>query len=119
MKIKTAIERLPWPKPQTTYTNRIALRVGKKGARFAQFGALDSVFENAMFMLWSMADAVSSGSFPIVFKVLTLNVAICIQEHRYTHSEDIKYHDTCNGWTLATASAWKNSVNATSPKMTK
>ena len=38
---------------------------------------------------------------------------ICIQEHRYTHSEDIKYHDTGNGWTLATASAWKNSVNAT------
>ena len=37
---------------------------------------------------------------------------ICIQEHRYTHSEDIKYHDTGNGWTLATASAWKNSVNA-------
>ena len=37
---------------------------------------------------------------------------ICIQEHRYTHSEDIKYHDTGNGWTLATASAWKISVNA-------
>ena len=31
---------------------------------------------------------------------------ICIQEHRYTHSEDIKYHDTGN------ASTWKNSVNA-------
>ena len=38
---------------------------------------------------------------------------ICIQEHRYTHSEDIKYHDTGNGWTLATASGWKNSLNAT------
>ena len=38
---------------------------------------------------------------------------ICIQEHRYTHSEDIKYDDTGNGWTLATASAWKHSVNAT------
>ena len=38
---------------------------------------------------------------------------ICIQEHRYTHSEDIKYHDTGNGWTLATVSTWKNSVNAT------
>ena len=38
---------------------------------------------------------------------------ICIQEHRYRHSEDIKYHDTGNGWMLATASAWKNSVNAT------
>ena len=38
---------------------------------------------------------------------------ICIQEHRYTHTEDMKYHDTGNGWTLATVSAWKNSVNAT------
>ena len=38
---------------------------------------------------------------------------ICIQEHRYTHTEDIKYHDTGNGWTLATVSTWKNSVNAT------
>ena len=24
-----------------------------------------------------------------------------IQVHRYIHSEDIKYHDTGNGWTLA------------------
>ena len=38
---------------------------------------------------------------------------ICIQEHRYMHNEDIKYHDTGNGWTLATVSAWKNSVNTT------
>ena len=37
---------------------------------------------------------------------------ICIQEHRYTHTEDIKYHETGNGWTLVTESAWKNSVNA-------
>ena len=39
-------------------------------------------------------------------------VTICIQEHRYTHTEDIKYHDSGNGWMLATVSAWKNSVNA-------
>ena len=38
---------------------------------------------------------------------------ICIQEHRYTHTEDIKYHETGNRWTLATVSVWKNSVNAT------
>ena len=38
---------------------------------------------------------------------------ICIQEHRYTHAEDIKYHETGNGWTLATVSAWKNSVKST------
>ena len=38
---------------------------------------------------------------------------ICIQEHRYTHTEDIKYHETGYGWTLATVSVWKNSVNTT------
>ena len=38
---------------------------------------------------------------------------ICKQEHRYAHTEDIKFHLTGNGWTLATVSAWKNSVNAT------
>ena len=38
---------------------------------------------------------------------------ICIQEHRYTHTEDIKYHETGNGWSLVTVSAWKNFVNAT------
>ena len=38
---------------------------------------------------------------------------ICLQERRYTHTEDIKYHETGNGWMLATVSAWKNSVNAT------
>ena len=31
-----------------------------------------------MSMLWSIAEAVSSGSWPILFKVLTLNVTICI-----------------------------------------
>ena len=32
---------------QTTYTNRIALRAGKKGARPAEVGALASVFEKS------------------------------------------------------------------------
>ena len=36
---------------------------------------------------------------------------ICRQEHRYLHSEDIKYHNTSNGWMFVLASAWKNSVN--------
>ena len=43
---------------------------------------------------------------------LFIHLVICIQEHRYTHTEDIKYHATGNGWSLATVSAWKNSVNA-------
>ena len=37
---------------------------------------------------------------------------ICIQEHRYIHSKDIRYHYTSNEWMLVSASAWKNSVNA-------
>ena len=37
---------------------------------------------------------------------------ICIQEHRYTHTKDIKYYETGNEWMLVTVSAWKNSVNA-------
>ena len=32
---------------QTTYTNRISLRAGKKGARPAEVGALASVFEKS------------------------------------------------------------------------
>ena len=32
---------------QTTYTNRIALRAGKNGARPAEVGALASVFEKS------------------------------------------------------------------------
>ena len=33
---------------------------------------------------------------------------ICMQEHRYIHSEDIKYNDTDNERSLVNASAWKN-----------
>ena len=38
---------------------------------------------------------------------------ICIQEHKYIHSDDIRYPDTGNGWTFVSASALKISVNAT------
>ena len=114
---------------RTTYTNRIALRVGKKGARPAEVGALASVFEKSATELkqsrllkWKQTLQIAT------FNVRTLNgiglpelIAsaeehkiniICIQEHRCTHTEDIKYHETGNGWSLDTVSAWKNSVNA-------
>ena len=42
-----------------------------------------------------------------------INIYIYIKEHKYTYSEDTKYHDTGTGWTLATASAWINYFNAT------
>ena len=115
---------------QTTYTNRIALRAGKKGARPAEVGALTSVFEKSATELKQSKLLKCKQTLQIAtFNVRTLNrigqlpelIAsaeehkidiICIQEHRYTHTEDIKYHETDNGWSLATVSAWKNSVNA-------
>ena len=133
---------------QTTCPNCIALRVGEKGARPAGVGALASVFEKSATELKQQKLLKCKHTIQIAtFNVRTLNRIgqlpelaasaidhkidiICIQEHRYTHSEDIKYHDTSNGWTLATASAWKKlcqcynrrsryAYRTTSPKITK
>ena len=116
---------------QTTYINRIALRVGKIGTRPAEVGALTSVFEKSATELKQQKLLKCKQTIQIAtFNVRTLNRIgqlpeltasaiehkidiICIQEHRYMHTENIKYHETGNGWTLATVSAWKNSVNAT------
>ena len=116
---------------QTTCPKRIALRAGEKGARPPGVGALASVFEKSATELKQQKLLKCKHTIQIAtFNVRTLNRIgqlpeltasvidhkidiICIQEHRYTHSENIKYHDTGNGWTLATASAWKNSINAT------
>ena len=116
---------------QTTYTNRIALRAGKKGARPAEVGALASVFEKSATELKQSKLLKCNQTLQIAtFNVRTLNrigqlpelIAsseehkidlICIQEHRYTHTEDIKYHETGNDWSLVTVCTWKNSVNAT------
>ena len=115
---------------QTTYTNRIALRAGKKEARPAEVGALASVLEKSATELKQSKLLKCKQTLQIAtFNVRTLNrigqlpelIAsaeenkidiICIQEHIYTHTEDIKYHETSNGWSLVTVSAWKNSVNA-------
>ena len=116
---------------QTTYINRIGLRAGKQGARPAEVVALASVFEKLAIELKLKQKLLKCKQTIQIatFNVRTLNrigqlpelIAsvvehkidiICIQEHRYTHTEDIKYHQTGNGWTLATVSAWKNSVNA-------
>ena len=110
--------------PQTTYINHIALCAGKKGARPAEVGALASVFEKSA---TELKQKLLKGKQTIqiaTFNVRTLNRIgqlpkltasdaehkidiICIQEQRYTHTEDIKYHETGNEWTLATVSAWK------------
>ena len=116
---------------QTTYINRIGLRAGKKGARPAEVGALVSVFEKSATELKLKQKLIKyKQTIQIAtFNVRTLNRIgqlseltasavehkidiICIQEHRYTLTEDIKYHETGNGLKLVTVSAWKNSVNA-------
>ena len=114
---------------QTTYINRIALRADKKGACPAEVGALASVFEKSATELKQTLLKCKQTIQIATFNVRTLNRIgqlpeltasavehkidiICIQEHRYTHTEDIKYHETGNGWMLVTVSAWKNSVNA-------
>ena len=44
---KNSYRKITMTHTQTTYINCIALRVGKKGARPAEVGALASVFENS------------------------------------------------------------------------
>ena len=92
---------------QTTYTNRIALRAGKKGVRPAEVGALASVFEKSATELKQKLLKCKQTVQIATFNVRTLNRIgqlpeltasavehkidiICIQEHRNTHTEDIK-----------------------------
>ena len=115
---------------QTPCSNCIALRAGKKGARPVEVGTLPSVFEKSTTKL-KVKQEILKCKCPI--QIVTFNVwtwnrigqlqqltvsaidhsidIICIQEHRCIYSENIKYHDTGNRWTLATAFAWKSSFN--------
>ena len=125
---KNSHRKITMTHTQPTYINRIALRVGKKGACPAEVGALASVFEKSATEL--KQQKLLKCKQIVTFNVRTLNRRgklteltasavehkidiIYIQVHRYTHNKDTKYHDTGNGWTLATLSAWKNSINAT------
>ena len=128
---KNSQRKITMTHTQTTCINRIALRAGKKGARPAEVGALTSVFEKSARELKQQKLQKCKQTIQVAtFNVRTLNRIgqlpeltasavehkidiICIQEHRYTHSEDIRYHDTGNGWTLVAVSARKNSVNTT------
>ena len=108
---------------QITCPNRIALRVGKKKGAASVLEKSATELKQQKLLKCKHAIQIAT------FNVRTLNRIgqlpeltasaidhkidmLCIQEHRYTHSGDIKYYDTGNGWTLATASVWKNSVNA-------
>ena len=107
---------------QTTCPNLLALRTGKKWARPVKVGYIASEFEKSATELKQKLLKCERTIEIATFNVRTLkrigqlpeldidhNIdIICIQEHKYTHSEDIKYHDSGNGWTLTTASAWKN-----------
>ena len=101
----------------------------KKRTRPAEVGALASEFEKSATELNQKLRKCKQTIQIVTFNVKTLNKIgqlpeltasviehnidiICIQVHRYTHSEDIKYHDSGKGWTLATASTRKNSVKA-------
>ena len=114
----------------TICPNRIALNASKNGACPAEVGALASVFEKSATELNRKLLKCKQTIQIATFNARTLNkfgqlpeltasaiehniYIICIQEHRYTHSEDINYHDSGNGWTLATALTWENSVKAT------
>ena len=102
---------------QTTYINCIALRAGKKGAHHAEVRALASVFEKSATELKLKQKLLKCKQIIQIatYNVRTLNrigqlpeliasavehkiYIICVQEHRYTHTEDIKYHQTGNGW---------------------
>ena len=127
---KNSHRKITMAHTQTICLNCIALRTAKKGARPAEVGALASVFEKSATELKRKLLKCKQTIQIVTFNVRTLNKIgqlpeltasaidynidiICIQEHGYTHSEDIKYHDSCNEWTLATTSAWTNSVNVT------
>ena len=115
---KNSHRKITMTHTQTTRINRIALRVGKKGMRPVEVGVLASVFEKSATELKQQKLLKCKRTIEIsTFNVRTLNRIeqlpeltasavehnmdiMFIQEHRYTHSEDIKYQDTGNGWTL-------------------
>ena len=111
---------------------RIARRAGYQGACSAEVSTSASVYEKSATKLPNK-NLIKCKRNTIIstFNIRTLNKiqqipelissaiehnidVICLQEHRALHPElDIKIHSKYKGWTLATASAWTNSMNAT------
>ena len=104
---------------ETTCPNHIALRTGKKVTRHVEVGGLASVFEKSATeiklkqKLLKCKCTIQLATFNVrtlnrIGQLLELTASaiyhnidiICTQEHRYIHSEDIKYNDTGNKWTL-------------------
>ena len=130
MRIKRTHRKITMTHIQITCSNRIALRLGKTGPCPIEVGILAPVFEkSATKLLQKQKLPQCKSTIQIVrFNVRTLNRIgqlleltasaidhnidiIWIQEHRYIHCEDIKYHDTDNGWTFVSTSTEKNFVN--------
>ena len=113
MRIKHIHRKITMTHTQTTCSNRISLRARRKGARPAEVGALAPVFEKSATDLKLKQKLLKCKS---TIQLSTFNVRtlkrigqlpelttsaidhdidiICIQKHRYLHSEIIKYHDT-------------------------
>ena len=112
---------------QTVYPNHIALRTRNQEACFVEIGILASAFEKSATELKHKQKLLKCKStvYIATLNVRTLNRIdqllvltehnidiVCVQKHRYHYSEvEIKHHDSGNGWTFISASAWKNSVN--------
>ena len=113
-----------------SYSNYITFCVGKKRVHSTEVGALTPVFEKSATELKQKQKLLKCKSTIQIatFNVRTLNRTghlpelkasvidhntdiECVQEHRYVHNEDIKYHDTDNGWKFVLASERKNSAN--------
>ena len=116
MRIKTPFKRLPWPTPkppvQTALLRVRPAEVEKSAIELKQkLLKCKCTIQIATFNIRTLNRI--GQQLELTASAIDHNIdIICIQEHRYTHSEDIKYHDTGNGWMQATASARKNSVNA-------
>ena len=131
MRIKHSQGKITITHSQITCQNCIPLRAGKKELCPAEVGSLDPMFKKSATELEQKQKLLKCKSTIQIatFNVRTLNRIgqlpeltpyaidhnmdiVCVQERRYLQSEDIKYHDTGNGWTLVSTYACKNSVNA-------
>ena len=111
-----------------TRSSRIVRRAENQGSRSADARVLPQCSKNQLqnSLLKCKSQVIVSS-----FNVRTLNTlnqlpelvssaikfnidVICVQEHRFFHDNlELKYHEVGKGWTFISASAWKNSTNAT------
>ena len=119
MRLKQSHRKITMTHTQTTCPNRVLLRLEprpqcwKISYRAQTKTKINKCKHTIQIATFNVRTLNRIGQQPELTASAIYHNIICIQEHKYIHSEDIKYHDTGNGWTFVTASAWKNSVNAT------